>query len=110
MNGHRISLWAQTVSHRQSRTWSTLQRFPSIRILPTQSSNQSLTMEPGTEFIDAGTGGRKSDFRPAETGEAALRDTKVPFWRDKCDKIGRSSVSMTGMVGATGIEPVTPSM
>src|SRR3954453_6049502 len=34
-------LIGETVSHRQSRTWSTLQRFPSIRIFPTHERSFS---------------------------------------------------------------------
>src|ERR1700726_284976 len=47
-------------------------------MLPTQSSNQSPNLEPGTEFFAAETGAQNPPFRLLETGIETRRDSKKP--------------------------------
>ena len=47
-------------------------------MLPTQSSNQSPNLEPGTEFFAAETGAQTPPFRLLETGIETRRDSKKP--------------------------------
>src|ERR1700738_3995544 len=47
-------------------------------MLPTQSSNQSPNLEPGTEFFAAETGAQNPPFRLLETGIETRRDSKSP--------------------------------
>src|SRR5260221_14259898 len=51
-------------------------------MLPTQSSNQSPNLEPGTEFFAAETGAQKSTVPPLrDRYRDAQRFEKPPFWR-----------------------------
>jgi hypothetical protein len=47
-------------------------------LLPTQGSNQSPNLEPGTEFFAAETEAQDPPFRLLETGIETRRDSKSP--------------------------------
>ena len=71
------------------------------------------TRSPGTEFLDAETGRQKSPLKRANAHRdknSGIEWPEIPAETPYLKSYRKRAVCGDWMVGATGIEPVTPSM
>src|SRR5258707_11328751 len=96
-------------TRRETAFVSRMSEFPSRR---TDHSPLEIRA-PGTEFLDAETGGQKLTQETANVwGDRKTGTTpaNIPAETAYLESVWKPVVRSDWMVGATGIEPVTPSM